>query len=179
METIKIEVIWMLQKDLSIKRLIKNVLWHKMGQNILRDRATNCAIWKACEVFFFFSLPSLNWKLILKIGLRLWRPTSFLQYDFQYQRRMISKPLFRQLKWDAGTQATVRPSVLLSWFAALKCPDCVITDVRYLSQGSSRCLPREFPTWWLKLSPQPGLTCRFGGPAPQFISTTPKQAFRS
>ena len=44
----------MLQKDLSIKRLIKNVLWHKMGQNILRDRATNCAIWKACEVFFFF-----------------------------------------------------------------------------------------------------------------------------
>ena len=47
------------------------------------------------------------------------------------------KASFRRLKWDAGTQATTRPSVLLSCLAALKGPDGVITDVRYLSQGST------------------------------------------
>ena len=173
METIKIEVIWMFQKNLSIKHLIKT--FNGTRWDIIARGTELQIVQSGKHVNFFFPLPSLNWKLILKIGLqfKLWRTTSVHQYDFQCQRRMIRKPPFRRLKWDAGTQATTRPSVLLKVF------DCVITDVRDLSPVSSRCLPHEFPACWLNLSPQPGLVHRFGGSAPQFISTTPKQVFCS
>lgn len=144
METIKIEVIWTFEKNLFIKFVIKTCNGERMGQNRLRDIATNCLVWKTGRFVFFFP--------------HCWIENSFLKFNFNCKEQFLlsnktftfkegwyEKALFlsnwNEAPWPGSTaQSSVFALLWLRW--NVPCDHrCPLGCSRYPSESA----PNHFP----------------------------------